>query len=226
MCRVVSDTDFCIYPNQSYPTVCLTDFAKGQDCTKITTPTSSRPSTTSDTDNSQKNDDTSTASPIVLIVVVTASAAAVFSAIIITVLIRWGKHRKLFNRKRFGRKHQSDTVPSLLLLPETSESIASQSQCSLYSTMKYDANHSMSASMPPIFADVEKTYTDETIVGFGGPNFDLPGHLLLDAENVRILDDLAEGGGACIKVAEILSKSFDIHDNRGDKTVILKVLKG
>ena len=67
-----------------------------------------------------------------------------------------------------------------------------------------------------------KTVTNETIIKFG-PTFAMPGHFLCDFEkDLRIISDVAEGGGGAIKLAEMLN-SF--QGDLDEKEVILKLIK-
>jgi len=75
---------------------------------------------------------------------------------------------------------------------------------------------------PTKMDDLFRTVTNETIVKFG-PTFAMPGHLLFSlANDLRIVADLAEGGGGTIKLAEILTATIG---DTNQKNVILKLLK-
>ena len=75
--------------------------------------------------------------------------------------------------------------------------------------------------------DLLKTVTNDTIIKLG-PTFAMPGHLLFDFQNdLRIIADLAEGGGGSIKLAEMLYNPLEnvVHVDSQPKNVIVKLLK-
>jgi len=70
--------------------------------------------------------------------------------------------------------------------------------------------------------DLLKTVMNDTIVKYG-PTFAIPGHLLFDFQkDLRIVKDLAEGGGGAVKLAQLLTVS---QENEQNNQVILKLIK-
>jgi len=77
-----------------------------------------------------------------------------------------------------------------------------------------------SSSKSPL--DLMETYTNETMIRYG-PNFFMPGHLLLKmGDDVRIIGNLAEGGGGSVMLAQLLNPSGHYVED----DVVLKILKG
>jgi len=73
--------------------------------------------------------------------------------------------------------------------------------------------------------DMLKTVTNDTLIKFG-PTFAMPGHLLFDFQNdIRIISDLAEGGGGAIKLGELLTSTAQENRKDRDRKVIIKLIK-